>query len=98
MTFEQTKSIIQIFSPLVGKSFESKIIISVFTAPYQRDPKLMIEMMDNIMEERMHLNEEIILKHEYFDVFVLFINNIDNSRTVTPVDEVLRSLINTYLI
>lgn len=93
MKIDEAMIVCEIFAPLTRKKINNSSIISVFIAPYQRDAEVMKNMIKNILDGNPENNKPIISKNNYFEVFVLFVNDSDKSQTVTPVDEVLRNIL-----
>jgi len=93
MTINEAMVVCNIFAPLTRKKINNYSIISVFIAPYQRDAEMMHNIIKNILDGNPELNKAIITKNESFEVFALFINDTDKSKTVTPIDEVFRKIL-----
>ena len=94
MTFEECKLIVNLCENLTGKTIENKYIMNLFTAPLDRERTK--EMMDNIINDKSYLNEQIILNNQYFEVLALIVNHDAKDEkhkfTVTPIQEVLTKI------
>jgi hypothetical protein len=102
MDLKEAIAVQNICSCLRYKIFKGKTIVDVFIAPYPRNVPLMKEMIDNFISDNEHLNDTIIKRYIFFDVFVLFketsIGNDGYPFTVSPVWEVLPNIIDTLLV